>query len=71
MASSNPLVVTGICDLNKSRARHHRSWKLGLKSNYLNNEESDEGYFLEVDDQFSKKLHEQIHNRLLFLPEKK
>ena len=71
MASSNPLVVTGICDLKKSRACHHRSWKLGLKSNYLSNEESDEGYFLKVDDQVSKKLHEQIHNGLLFLPEKK
>ena len=28
---SNPLVVTGICDPNKSRARHHRSLKLGSK----------------------------------------
>ena len=31
----------------------------------------DEGYFLKVDDQFSKKLHEEIHNGLLLLPEKK
>ena len=29
--SSNPPVVTGICDPNKSRARHHRSLKLGSK----------------------------------------
>ena len=34
--SSNPPVVTGICDPNKSRARHHRSLKLGLKLKYLN-----------------------------------
>ena len=34
--SSKPPVVTGICDLNKSRARHHRSLKLGSKLKYLN-----------------------------------
>ena len=34
--SSNPLVVTSICDPNKSRARHHRSLKLGSKVKYLN-----------------------------------
>ena len=34
--SSNPPVVTGICDPNKSRARHHRSLKLGSKLKYLN-----------------------------------
>ena len=33
------------------------------------NEESDEGYFLEVDVQYSEKLHE-LHNDLAFLPEK-
>ena len=33
------------------------------------NEESDEGYFLEGDVQYSKKLHE-LHNDLPFLPEK-
>ena len=33
------------------------------------NEESDEGYFLEVDVQYPKKLHER-HNDLLFLPER-
>ena len=33
--SSSPPVVTGICDPNKSRARHHRSLKLGSKL-YLN-----------------------------------
>ena len=33
--SSNPPVVTGICDPNKSRARHHRSFKLGSKLKYL------------------------------------
>ena len=32
--SSNPSVVTGICDPNKSRARHHRSLKLGSKLKY-------------------------------------
>ena len=35
--SSNPPVVTAICDLNKSRARHHCSLKLGSKLKYLNN----------------------------------
>ena len=34
--SSNPPVVTGICDPNKSQARHHRSFKIGLKLKYLN-----------------------------------
>ena len=33
------------------------------------NEESDEGYFLEVDVQYPEKLHD-IHNDLLFLPER-
>ena len=33
--SSNPPVVTGICDSNKSWARHHRSLKLGSKLKYL------------------------------------
>ena len=33
------------------------------------NEESDEGYFLEVDVQYLEKLHE-IHNYLPFLPER-
>ena len=33
------------------------------------NEESDEGYFLEVDVQYLEKLHE-LHNDLLFLLEK-
>ena len=33
------------------------------------NEESDEGYFLEVDVQYLEKLHEP-HNDLPFLPEK-
>ena len=33
------------------------------------NEKSDEGYFLEVDDQYPEKLHE-LHNYLLFLPER-
>ena len=33
------------------------------------NEESDEGYFLEVDVQYLEKLHE-LHNDLPFLPEK-
>ena len=34
--SSSLLVVTSICDPNKSRARHHRSLKLGSKVKYLN-----------------------------------
>ena len=34
--NSNPPVVTGICNPNKSRARHHRSLKLGSKLKYLN-----------------------------------
>ena len=34
--SSNPPVVTGICDLNKSRARHRSSLKLGSRLKYLN-----------------------------------
>ena len=33
------------------------------------NEESDEGYFLEVDVQYLEKLHE-LHKDLPFLPEK-
>ena len=33
------------------------------------NEESDEGYFVEVDVQYLEKLHE-LHNDLLFLPDK-
>ena len=33
------------------------------------NEESDEGYFLQVDVQYCKKLH-KLHNDLPFLPEK-
>ena len=33
------------------------------------NEESDEGYFLEVDVQYPKKLH-NLHNHLLFLSER-
>ena len=35
--------------------------------NYI--EESDEGYFLEVDVQYPNKFHE-LHNHLLFLPER-
>ena len=34
--SSNPPVVTGICDPSKSWARHHHSLKLGSKLKYLN-----------------------------------
>ena len=29
--SSNPLVVTGICDPNKSRAQHHHNLKLEVE----------------------------------------
>ena len=35
ICSSNPPVVTRICGPNKSRARHHRSFKLGWKLKYL------------------------------------
>ena len=31
----NPFVVTGICDPNKSRARHHRSLKGDSNLKYL------------------------------------
>ena len=34
--SSNLSAVTGICDPNKCRARHHRSLKLGSKLTYFN-----------------------------------
>ena len=34
--SSNPPVITAICDPNKSQARHHRSFKFGSKLKYLN-----------------------------------
>ena len=33
--SSHPAVVKGICDPNKSGARHHHSLKLGSKLKYL------------------------------------
>ena len=33
ICSPNPLVVTGLCDSNKSRARHHRTLKFGSKLN--------------------------------------
>ena len=33
------------------------------------NEESDEGYFLEVDVEYLEKLHE-LHNNLSYLPER-
>ena len=35
--SSNPPVVTGICDPNKSRVRQNRSLKPGSKLKYLSN----------------------------------
>ena len=35
ICSSNPPMVTGICDPKKSRALHHHSLKLGLKKKYL------------------------------------
>ena len=41
--SSNPPVVTGINDSSKSRARHHRSFKLDSKFNYLNDKENNFG----------------------------
>ena len=34
--SSNPPVVTGICDPNNFRARHYRSLKIGSKLKYFN-----------------------------------
>ena len=40
-----------------------------MKKNIKNhNEESDKGYFLEVDVQYTEKLH-QLHNKLSSLPE--
>ena len=36
IGSLNPLVVSGMCDPNKSPARHHRSLKLDSNLNYLN-----------------------------------
>ena len=33
--SSNLPIITGICDPNKARARHHRSLKFGPKLKYL------------------------------------
>ena len=33
------------------------------------NQETDEGYFIEVDDQYPRKLHE-LHNDLPFLPKR-
>ena len=42
-------------------------FNVDFKKNY--NEESDEGYFLEVDLQYLEKLHE-LHNDLPFLPER-
>ena len=42
-----------------------------FNENFIKNydEEGDDGYFLEVDVKFIKKLHE-LHNGLLFLPER-
>ena len=34
--SSNPQMVTGICDPNKYPGRHHRSLKFGSKLKYPN-----------------------------------
>ena len=34
--SSNPPVLNGNRDLCKSKVRHHQSFKLGLKLEYLN-----------------------------------
>ena len=34
ICSSDPPVVTGICDPNKSQTRHHHGLKLGLKLKY-------------------------------------
>ena len=44
---------------------------LSIKWNFIKNcnEESDEGYFLEVNVQYPEKLHE-LHNDLPFLPER-
>ena len=35
ICSSKPPVITGICDPNKSQARHHRSLKIGSKLTYI------------------------------------
>ena len=51
--SLNPLVVTGICNPSKSRARHHRSMKLGSKLKYLNKLNS---IFEKANEYFRKRL---------------
>ena len=42
--SSNPPMVTEICDPSKSRARHHLSLKIGPKLKYLNFTYDNYGY---------------------------
>ena len=46
--SSNSPVVTGICDPNKSRTRHHRNLKLGSKLKYLYGISKNDGGFNNV-----------------------
>ena len=41
-------MVTGICDPNKSQARHHMSLKLGSKWKYLNIKNSSSNKLLRV-----------------------
>ena len=40
-----------------------------FNEDFINNYESDEGYFFEIDAQYSKQLHE-LHNDLPFLPQR-
>ena len=48
--------IKGICQFNEDVIKNY-------------NEESDEGYFLEVGVQYLEKLHE-LHNNLTFIPER-
>ena len=40
-----------------------------FNEDFINNYESDEGYFFEIDAQYPKQLHE-LHNDLPFLPQR-
>ena len=53
--SSNPPVVTGICNLNKSRAQHQHSLKIGSKLKYLLAADANENDKVEEDVAFKKK----------------
>ena len=56
ICSSNPPVVTGICDPHKSRARHHCSLKLGSKLKYLNRKATEETNKFELSANNDKRI---------------